>query len=782
MLVIVSGLATIDPRERPHEKQQLADEKHGQWQHEQSEFLSYLKLWEAYDQQRQELTNSQLRNYCKKNFLAFLRMREWRDTHRQLHLHCQQLGLPENKQAASYEQIHHALLTGLMGQIGLKDEKNEYTGPRHRKFRIFPGSRLTKKNFKWLLAGELIETTRVFARTVAKIEPHWVEHVAPHLLKTHYFEPHWSKRRGEVQAYAQISLYGLIIVPRRRVSYGRLEPQISRELLIREGLIEGEISSRLDFIKSNAACREALELLEAKTRRRDILVSDDALFDFYDKRLPESITTVKGLEHWYKKQTDAIKQSLLLTEKDMLASAVDGEVSAAFPDQLDWRGQRFALSYDFRPGEGSDGVTLKVPPAALQQLPVHRIDWLVPGLLEEKCAALMRSLPKTVRRNFVPVPDYAKAAAEAIVPANEPLPEALGRQLKQMTGITIAPDLWNPSALPDHLKMNISVEDSHGKELARGRDYYELVENLGDELEKTTVSSNSLFQEIKGLRDWKAPKAEEQISVQQGGSRLFLYPFMRDDGESVTMTSGFDRITAESQHRLGVSRLIMFQLKDTLKQLRRSLPKLQNTALYFSTKGSLDLLLDDFFQSCVAHTFVDGKPRIEDEAMLTKRIFACKSQLADYADSQALLLHDILQQHHRLSKILSGKTILALALFKADAKSQLEALFQPRFLTAIPAQWLVHYPRYLQALERRLDNMPRQVSKERQFLQVIEPLEKMLVSRREKHQLEGVYDPQLELYRWMLQEFRVSWFAQTLGTAVSVSEKKLAKQWQKVRL
>ncbi|WP_020408806.1 ATP-dependent RNA helicase HrpA [Hahella ganghwensis] len=783
ILVIVSALAIQDPRERPHESQQAADQKHAQWSDEQSEFLDYLNLWRAYEEQRQELSNSQLRAWCKKNYLSFLRMREWRDTHRQLLILCHELEYRENAEPATYEQVHKALLTGLISQVGQKDEKNEYVGPRQRKFLVFPGSKLKKKSFPWIMSAELVETSRLFARTVAKVEPLWIEHIAPHLLKTSYLEPHWSKKRGEVQAFAQLSLYGLVVVPRRRVSYGKVDPALSRELLIREGLIEGEIHSRLSFIQKNAANREAVELIEAKTRRKDLLVDDDTLFQFYDEHLPGDCATVRGLEHWYKHLDDSDKKALILTEDYLLRSRPETNLETAYPDNLQWRGQQFKLDYAFKPGQKDDGVTIEVPPAALQQLPVSRLEWLVPGMLREKCEALIRSLPKSLRRNFVPVPDFAKAAAEAMEPTDEPLTVVLGRQLRKMTGVTIEPEQWNTESVPEHLKITIAVVDSKGKVVARGRDYHQLVDQIGRKLESAVSDTgNQLFEEKTGLVSWDIDTIPPRQQVQQGGANLFLFPYLRDEGKTVTLTAGFDEQHAIAEHSRGVARMVMFTLADTVKYLRKNLPKQNEIGLYYAPKGKLEPLIDDLILSSAMEVFLIGREPVYSRQAFTERLKSCKSDWVLAAEERALLLHDILKQHHSLTKVLAKSTVLALAMPMADVKLQLSNLVSDGFLKQVPGEWLRHYPRYLQAVEERLEKMPRQVSLERDFLRIMEPMWKRFEERRAKHQREGVSDPELELYRWMLEEFRVSFFAQKLGTAMSVSEKKLQKQWEKVSL
>ncbi|AZZ93064.1 ATP-dependent RNA helicase HrpA [Hahella sp. KA22] len=782
MLIIVSALAVQDPRERPMEFQQAADEKHAQWADEQSDFVSLLNLWNGYEAQRQELSANQLRNYCKKNFLSFLRMREWRDTHRQLLLLCHEQSYKENTEPAAYDELHQALLAGLITQIGQKDEKGEYAGPRQRKFVIFPGSKVRKKAPNWIMSAEVVETSRLFARTVARMEPGWIEKVAPQLLKSSYLEPHWSKKRGEALAFQQVSLYGLIVVPRRQVSYGRIDPQFSREALIREGLIEGEINSRLPFILHNAECREEVEQIEAKARRRDLLVDDEVLFQFYDEQLPADITTVKGLEYWYKRLSDGDKKALLLSPEALLRVLPEVKLEEQFPDALLWNGQQFQLSYKFEPGAKDDGVTVRMPAAAMAQAPVGLLDWLAPGMRKEKCEALIRSLPKAIRKNFVPVPDFAKAASDAMAPDNHPMSLALGEQLRKMTGMQVAPEQWDESLLPPHLRMNIQVVDSQGGVIDQGRDYHELVKRLEGRLEKLAQESGTLFKEQTGLTEWSFGAMQEKVAVSQAGASLFLYPYLQDQGTSVALKSAFDAGFAQAQHRLGMARLIMLKLADTVKYLKKNLPKLKEIGLYYAPTGKLDGLVDELALTACIEVFLKDKPAIANADEFNRRVQQYKADLIPKAEELALLLHEILQGYHRITKSLSKSTVLALAMFLGDVKRQLQHLVYPGFLTEAPLEWLRQYPRYLAAIEERLDKMPRQITLERQFQLMFETLWSQYNARKEKHQREGYVDEELANFRWMLEEFRVSYFAQKLGTLMSVSEKKLQKQWEKVRI
>ncbi len=476
VLIVASALSVQDPRERPPERQQAADQAHAQWKDADSDFAALVNLWRGFEEQRLALTASPLRNWCRKNFLNYLRLREWRDAHRQLGLICRDLQLTVNKDPADHPRMHKAILSGLLSQIGQKTEEGDYLGARQRRFWIHPSSGIGRKRPQWLMAAELMETTKLYARMVAKIEPDWIEPLARHLVKTNHFEPHWEKKRGQVVAFEQVTLYGLIIIGRRPVHFGPVDPVASRELFIREGLVRGEIQSRARCLSANRELLEQLDALEAKARRRDILADEETLYAYYDARVPAQIHQTATFDSWYKVTSQKDPHLLIMRAEDVLAREASEVTAAQYPDTLRLGDLTLALSYHFEPNHARDGVTLTVPAPLLPSLPGERLEWLVPGLIEAKCIALVRNLPKALRKNFVPVPDFVKAALQRMTFAEGSLPQALGRELLRMTGARVSDEAWAESEqqVESHLRMNLEVLDGAGKFLGEGRDLAEL--------------------------------------------------------------------------------------------------------------------------------------------------------------------------------------------------------------------------------------------------------------------------------------------------------------------
>lgn len=509
MLIIVSALSIQDPRERPQEKRQASDEKHRLYAHEESDFLTFVNLWDLYEEQRQELSQNQLRKYCAKQFLSYMRMREWRDTHRQLHIICKELKeqdkkFVEREEPASYEAVHRSLLAGLLSHMGFKQEQKEYLGARNRRFYLFPGSVVYKKAPKWVMAAELVETSQLYARCVARVDPAWAEQLAPHLIKKNYSEPHWEKKRAEVVATEQVTLYGLIIVPKRKVSFGRIDAELSHELFIRQALVEGELQTKAAFVKKNRQLLKGIEKLEAKSRRKDLLVDEEQLYAFYHLRLKSlngsHLVNGAGFEKWVKQVQKETPDALLMTEEDILQRSADHVTAIAYPDTFSWEGAKLKLFYNFAPGAKDDGVTLQVPLPLLTSLPLEQIEWLVPGMLEEKCSAILKGLPKQQRKHFVPVPNYVDAFVQAVSFASGDLYEVFAHQLLRMTGVRIqASDLQNV-ALPDHLKMNLRLADEKGRLLEEGRDWTLLNEKYASQINDRLAEQSDQSWGVKGSR------------------------------------------------------------------------------------------------------------------------------------------------------------------------------------------------------------------------------------------------------------------------------------------
>ncbi|WP_409279243.1 ATP-dependent RNA helicase HrpA [Pseudomonas defluvii] len=782
VLIVASALSVQDPRERPPERQQAADQAHAQWKDVDSDFAALVNLWRGFEEQRQALTASPLRNWCRKNFLNYLRLREWRDAHRQLGLICRDLQLSINKEPADYPKLHKAVLSGLLSQIGQKTEDGDYLGARQRRFWVHPSSGLGKKRPQWLMTAELVETTKLYARMVAKIEPDWIEPLAGHLVKKNHFEPHWEKKRGQVVAYEQITLYGLIIVGRRPVHFGPIDPLMSRELFIREALVGGEIQSRAKCLTANTRLLEQLDELEAKARRRDILADEETLYAFYEARLPAEIHQTATFDSWYRVNSQKDPQLLIMREEDVLAREASEVTAAQYPDTLRLGDLSLALSYHFEPNHPRDGVTLRVPAPLLPNLPGERLEWLVPGLLEAKCIALVRNLPKATRKNFVPVPDFVKAALQRMSFGVGSLPHALGAELLRMTGARVSDEAWSEAAeqVDNHLKMNLEVVDAQGKFLGEGRDLAELTSRFvaasqaALAVPQTAQSQQPV--EAKGFAK-VAQSAQQKIA----GLSLTVYPALVEEGGTVKEGRFSTAAEAEYQHRRGLQRLLLQQLAEPAKYLRGKLPGLTELGLLYRELGRIEALVEDILLASLDSCILEGEASLpRDGAALASLAERKRGQWAEHAERLARLTLDILKLWHGLQKRFKGKIDLAQAVALNDIKQQTANLVYPGFVRETPSLWLKELPRYLKAIELRLEKLPAQVQKDRVWSGELSNLWAQFKARADKHAQEGKRDEQLVLYRWWIEEYRVSLFAQQLGTKVPISDKRLSKQWGQV--
>ena len=783
--VIAAGLSIQDPRERPGDKQTQADQAHALFRDNHSDFNSLLNLWNTWEEQRQTLSGNQLQKWCRKHFVAFLRMREWRDIHRQILLLAREQGMRVNQRPADYGSVHRALLAGLLGNVALKEEKGWFHGTRNRKFRIFPGSALAKKPPKWIMAAEIVETSQVFARMVAGIEVEWIEPLAEHVVRRNYAEPHWEKKRAQVMAMESVTLYGLTIVANRRVGYARIDPELSREIFIRRALVEGEYRTKAPFVLANRGLIEEVTSLEDKVRRRDLLVDEETLFQFYHERLPADIVSGKHFERWWKQLGEEELNRFYLTESDVFQKEPGADTESLYPDTLEWHGLAFELRYHFQPGTIEDGVSIRVPLMALKQLPVERLGWLVPGLLRDRAIALVKGLPKSLRRNFVPVPDFVDAALANLTPCNEPLTRRLGEQLQRMTGVRIPEDAWDPDNLPDHLRMNVQVIDEKGNILDQGRDVEALIARHEDEahqaLESAMQDAPSEPEGESVVSDWPGGDLPESVETEQGGMQVRVYPVLEDEGQGVRQTQVLDPVRAWYLNRRGIARILINRLGNTLRDLDRRLPGFHEASLLFAPVGRKTELLDDLLIATAQSHFLADQALPRSERDLDARLEAGRSDFIPALEANSQLLLQIMERHHQVMKGLKGKIPLNVAQSMADLKFQMNQLIYPGFMAATPPEWLKHFPRYMDAALIRLDKMPREAGRERAFLAEFQPFWERYVERREALAVQGIEDEALITYRWMLEEYRVSYFAQQLGTAVTVSPQRLERQWQQVR-
>jgi len=782
VLIVTSALSVQDPRERPPERQQAADQAHAQWKDVDSDFAALVNLWRGFEEQRQALTANPLRNWCRKQFLNYLRLREWRDAHRQLALICRELQLTVNKEPCDYPKLHKAVLSGLLSQIGHKTEDGDYQGARQRRFWVHPSSGIGRKRPQWVMAAELVETTKLYARVVARIEPDWIEPLAGHLIKKNHFEPHWEKKRGQVVAYEQITLYGLILVGRRPVHFGPIDPATSRELFIREALVGGEIQSRAKCLAANKRLLETLDALEAKARRRDILADEETLYAFYEARLPAEIHQTATFDSWYRMGSQKDPNLLIMREEDVLAREASEVTAAQYPDSLQVGQLRLPLTYHFEPNHPRDGVTVRVPAPLLPSLPGERLEWLVPGLLEAKCVALIRNLPKALRKNFVPVPDFVKAALARMTFGQGALPQALGHELLRMTGARVPDDAWDESVslVEGHLRMNIEVVDGQGKFLGEGRDLAELTARFaaasqaalavpGDAKSEQPVQAKA-FSEVK-------PTAQQKIA----GLSMTVYPALVEDNGTVREGRFSTQAEADFQHRRALQRQLLQQLAEPAKFLRGKLPGLTELGLLYRDMGRVDALVEDILLASLDSCILDGEPVLPREgAALAALAERKRGSWAEHAERLARQTLEVLKLWHGLQKRFKGKIDLSQAVALNDIKQQLGNLVYPGFVRETPAVWFKELPRYLKAIELRLEKLGSQVQKDRVWSGELANLWAQYKARADKHAQEGKRDEQLALYRWWLEEYRVSLFAQQLGTKVPISDKRLSKQWSLV--
>ncbi|MGF6591788.1 ATP-dependent RNA helicase HrpA [Pseudomonas sp. 2835] len=782
LLIVASALSVQDPRERPPERQQAADQAHAQWKDADSDFAALVNLWRGFEEQRQALTASPLRNWCRKNFLNYLRLREWRDAHRQLSLICRDLQLSINKEPADYPRLHKAILSGLLSQIGQKSEDGDYLGARQRRFWVHPSSGLGKKRPQWLMTAELVETTKLYARMVAKIDSDWIEPLAGHLIKKNHFEPHWEKKRGQVVAFEQVTLYGLIVVGRRPVHYGPVDPVMSRELFIREALVGGEIQSKARCLTANRRLLEQLDELEAKARRRDILADEETLYGFYEARLPAEIHQTATFDSWYRVNSQKDPQLLIMREEDVLAREASEVTAAQYPDTLRLGDLSLALSYHFEPNHPRDGVTVRVPAPLLPSLPGERLEWLVPGLLEAKCIALVRNLPKALRKNFVPVPDFVKAALQRMSFAEGSLPQALGRELLRMTGARVSDEAWAEAAaqVDSHLKMNLEVVDGQGKFLGEGRDLAELTARFAA-ASQAALAVPQTAQSQQPVQAKAFTQVAETAQQKFAGLSMTVYPALVEENGTVKEGRFSTQAEAEFQHRRALQRLLLQQLAEPAKFLRGKLPGLTELGLLYRELGRVEALVEDILLASLDSCILEGEATLpRDGAGLASLAERKRGSWAEHAERLARLTLDILKLWHGLQKRFKGKIDLAQAVALNDIKQQLGNLVYPGFVRETPGLWLKELPRYLKAIELRLEKLGAQVQKDRVWSGELGNLWSQYQTRLDKHLQEGKRDEQLQLYRWWLEEYRVSLFAQQLGTKVPVSDKRLSKQWSQV--
>ena len=796
MLVVASFLGIQDPRERPADQRAAADNAHAVFADPKSEFVGILKLWEAYRQAHEDLTQSQLRRWCTKHFLGFLRMREWRELHRQLKLQCAELGWsekavgaakagqdpsggsPPGLDAASYVVLHRALIAGLPTQIGKRADSGLYEGPRGRKFQLFPGSNLARKPPPWVLSATLLDTEKVWALTNAAIEPEWAIAELPHLLARRHHDPRWSRSQGRVLGSEQVSLFGLVLAPKKPVDYGRLYPSEARAIFLREGLAMGEVNLRSPFLARNLDALEQAREEEAKQRRVGLVVDEDWMADWYGQRIPSDIVDARSLDAWYRKAPKDAQRTLEWSRDDLLVG--DESDAAKFPPVIALGDARLDVQYRFEPGAVDDGMTLVVPLHLLNALDPARLTWLAPGFFEDKAAAMIRSLPKALRRNFVPAPDFARAFAQAHVqPEADGFAGALAAFLRRMTGVEVAGLDFEEAALEPHLRMNLRLLDTGGRKvLAESRDLEALRARFGKRAAEAFSARAAKGMARQGLTAF--PDEPVPVSV-PGAGGVAAYPALSDEGDSVALAVHADPARARRLHPGGVRRLLRIALEVKLRQARKQLPVKPKTALLYAAieaAGGVregDLLREDLVEGAFAALTVDGLEDVRDAgAFADLRDRVGRGVFAE-ATRRLRLAEEILE---RVAAVRAGLESNLMGWARAnldDMHAHLAALAPPGFLRDVPETLLAQYPRYLQALELRAERALRDPVRDQQRMLELAPFVQALMQAR----LEGAGDePGWRDFRRDLEELRVSIHAQELGARGNVSSKKLARRLQ----
>jgi ATP-dependent helicase HrpA len=804
VLIIVSALSIQDPRERPHEKQQAADEKHNRFKDKNSDFVSLLNLWQYVNEQKNDLSQNHFRKLCQREYLSYVRLREWQDIFTQLKLTLkeQKISLTsvdyqfsindtgaEKKQdkkeqtlPSSLVTVHQALLSGLLSHLGQQDENREFKGARGSKFFVFPGSSLSKKPPKWLMSAELVETSRLFARMNARIDPTWIEPLAEHLLKRSYSEPHWEKKQGAVMAFEQVSLYGLPIVTKRKINFNTIEPITCREIFIREALVNGDCFIKEKFLDENQALIASIEALEQKARRKDFLIDEQQLVDFYSSKVPETVICQRSFLSWWKKAKKQDAKSLNFT-KDFLLNKSSNDVTAKeYPDTWQQNNLTLPLAYHFSPGDIDDGISVIIPVALLNQCHYEGFDWLIPALRYDLVVALIKALPKALRRNFVPAPNYAEACLENMVNASksqESLVDALAKQLLRMTGVRLPDDVWQDVELPAHLTMNFQVVNEKGQILKQGRDLNELKAQLQGKVKASIKQVAEKGIEKSKLTVWDFGKLPQGYEKKVANMTIKAFPALVDHKSSVAIELFEQEEHAEQAMLNGISRLILLSIPSPLKYLQEKMPNKAKLGLYFNPFGSITDLLQDCIQgACVF---------LVKEYMLTKKMTILprdeksfellreyvRAEISDCVLTAAIKVEQTLSLRHDIARKLKGNVALNVIQSHSDIKQQSEALVFKGFVSASGFEKLDDITRYLKGILRRLEKLPIDPNQDRLKLIEVKRASDLYNNVLSQQRKDKPIAQEILLTKWMIEEFRISLFSQNLGTAQPISLKRI---------
>lgn len=785
VLIIVSALSTQDPRETNAENKSAAIQALQRFNHPDSDFLTFVNLWQEYEIERQRLNQSQLRKFCKKHFLSYMRMREWREVHRQLLLSCQQMGWKLNKTPADYRSVHESIISGSLNQIACKSEANQYLGNRNRKFKLLSSSVLGRKQVDWIVTGDLIETHQIFASMAAKIQPEWVEQMALHLVKREYFEPHWSKKRQKVMAYEKVHLYGLTILEKALISFSEVDPVAARELFISEGLVGQQLQTKLPFYSANLAFLDKLAKQEDKIRRPEFILSDSDVIRFYDEALPESVLSTKQLEAWHRtlgKKDCPQVQALLLEHSDLLLESNMTDAFEQFPDLATVNKNPLNINYVFDPLDNRDGATIDAPQLLLGQLQQRDIDWAVPGSLREKCIVLIKGLPKATRKNFIPVSGFVDHALPRMSPADGSLLESLIAQARQIKQLKLTAADFSEIEIPRHLQIKIRVIDESGSELGFGTDLAQLKKRYAVDsgVNDEPAAARSILHPIEknsGLTEWSFGDLPTSLEV---GIDLLLvrYPALVDDGDSVRVKLFADETEAISHNHMGLMRLLMLKSVQQHNSIKKSGNRFLNS-MALKMGGKTLIQVEQLIQATYFDAFDIEANRPSTKQQFEELLNSGKGKLIPRAEAIQNLLTVIIDKHFEIRRLCQEDRVKTLAYAVKDVKDQVDDLIFDGFLALTPVHWLEQFPRYFDAISQRLMKAPHLGPKDKDYTDLLNAY------WRRYRTLKGdvaAHDPEsLDALRWQIEEFRVSLFAQKLGTKVPVSEKRLEKSFELFR-
>lgn len=782
MLIIVSALSIQDPREVYSENRQLAAQKLAHFDHDDSDFLTMVNLWNGFEKERQSLNQNQLRKYCKSHFLSYMRMREWREVHRQLLLSSQELGFTLNKNVADYRSVHQSIIGGSLNQVACNVERGTYLGSRNKRFSLFSTSVLGRKSCKWIVTGPLIETSQIFASQAAKIEPEWVEQMALHLVKRSYFEPHWSKKRQQVMAYEKVHLYGLAIIEKSLIQYSDIDAVVSRQIFVEQGLLGDQLRTNAKFCDHNKDFLAELIRQEEKMRRPDIIVNDRDISHFYESRLPVSIDSTAKLEAWLNEAPPANGDSLLMTQETLLDSDSNSPDASDFPDSTSLLHNELVLDYVFKPGTEEDGATIEVPAAILEQLGQADLDWAVPGYIRDKCIALLKGLPKASRKQFIPVSGFVDEVLPLMSPKDGDLIDSLLAQIKNSNRARLSRQDFDAVEIPDHLQVKVRLLNDEGDTLAFDSSLTELKKNLGTrtaqpEMAAGVRSSFSHPMEKQGIQDWDFGDLPEQLTL---GDDLVLvrYPALVDQEESISIVLHADKQIAKAITVLGLTRLYMFRSVQQRNLLRKKFTRLINDKA-LKLPGELDELVVEAIRATYIEAFQIEQQHPRTQSQFEELLESNKSRLILIGEKiEGLLLRSI-DEVFEINRTMRQFTGSDFEYVREDITKQLQNLIYPGFLSDAGYCWFAEYPRYMAAIKLRLEKAPHMGDKDRQLTEALSTYRQRYLQCQANRPDNSV---DVALLRWMIEEFRVSIFAQNLGTKISVSQKRLDKQIDKIML